>query len=528
MASSISISILSLLSLILLVSSSSLSSASTNDQTFLQCLSSRLLPSTNLSQIVYSRNSSSYTAVLEFSVQNPYLLSSSPVKPLYIITPRTESQIQAAVICSKQHGLQIRVRSGGHDYEGLSYVASEPFIILDLINYRAIDVNVEDRTAWVQAGATIGELYYNIGQKSENLGFAAGVCPSVGVGGHFGGGGIGLSMRKHGLAIDNIIDASIMDVNGSVLDRKSMGEDLFWAIRGGGPASYGVVLSWKLKLVTVPPVTVFTVTKTVEGGATRLLTIWQMVATQLPDELAIRVILQATRRGTKSTVQASFNSLYYGNVQDLLSVMNRSFPELGLKAEDCQQMSWLESTMYFAGFPSGTPTEVLLNRSQSATNSFKNKSDFLKKPISQEGLKGIWGKLLEEERGQMILEPLGGKINDVTETETPYPHRKGNLYNIQYVVTWLEGADAQTYIDWMRSLYSFMTPYVTHSPRGAFLNYRDLDLGRNEGRNTSYASATSWGLKYFKRNFRRLALVKGRVDKDNYFRSEQSIPPLLA
>lgn len=48
-----------------------------------------------------------------------------------------------------------------------------------------------------------------------------------------------------------------------------MGEDLFWAIRGGGGASFGsVVFSWKVRLVSVPPtVTVFNIEKTIQQGA---------------------------------------------------------------------------------------------------------------------------------------------------------------------------------------------------------------------------------------------------------------------
>ncbi|KAI3684003.1 hypothetical protein L1987_84525 [Smallanthus sonchifolius] len=57
---------------------------------------------------------------------------------------------------------------------------------------------------------------------------------------------------------------------------------------------------------------------------------------------------------------------------------------------------------------------------------------------------------------------------------------------------------------------------------------RDLDLGENDNAdNTSYLNAMKWGYKYFGDNFRRLAMVKGVVDPDNFFFFEQSIPPLI-
>ncbi|MCI09782.1 reticuline oxidase-like protein, partial [Trifolium medium] len=71
-----------------------------------------------------------------------------------------------------------------------------------------------NETAWIQTGAQLGEVYYRINKKSEIHGFPAGVCPTVGVGGHLSGGGYGNMMRKFGLSVDNVIDAQIIDVNG--------------------------------------------------------------------------------------------------------------------------------------------------------------------------------------------------------------------------------------------------------------------------------------------------------------------------
>ncbi|KAL6198527.1 hypothetical protein ACLB2K_028316 [Fragaria x ananassa] len=140
-------------------------------------------------------------------------------KPLAVVTAKHESHVQATVICAKRHGLQIRIRSGGHDYEGLSYVSHVPFVVLDMFHLRAIHVDVADESAWVKSGATVGELYYEIAKKSKVHGFSAAAGPTVGVGGHFSGGGYGVMMRKYGLTVDNIEDAKLVNLNGTILDR---------------------------------------------------------------------------------------------------------------------------------------------------------------------------------------------------------------------------------------------------------------------------------------------------------------------
>ena len=68
----------------------------------------------------------------------------------------------------------------------------------------------------------------------------------MGVGGHFSGGRYGTMMRKYGLAIENVLDAHLIDVKGRFLDKKSMGEDLVRAIRGEGSDSFRVIVAWKI------------------------------------------------------------------------------------------------------------------------------------------------------------------------------------------------------------------------------------------------------------------------------------------
>ncbi|KAJ7947409.1 tetrahydrocannabinolic acid synthase-like [Quillaja saponaria] len=310
-----------------------------------------------------------------------------------------------------------------------------------------------------------------------------------------------------------------------------MGEDLFWAIRGGGGASFGIIISWKIKLVRVPPVVTFTISRTLEEGATKLVHKWQYIADKLHEDLFIRVIIQnigGQNGGNQKTVKAAFNSLFLGGIDKLIPLMNESFPELGLQAKDCIEMNWIQSVMCFSDHQKWDSLEVLLDRSTKYKRFFKGKSDFVKEPITEVGLEGIWRRILQEEIVYMIMDPFGGKMNEISDSDIPFPHRKGNIYNIQYMVQWeIDGAEAtDRHVHWIRMLYKYMTPFVSKSPRTAYVNYRDLDLGTNKLSNTSYFEASAWGIKYFKGNFKKLAQIKAKADPENFFRNEQSIPLL--
>lgn len=167
--------------------------------------------------------------------------------------------------------------------------------------------------------------------------------------------------------------------------------------------------------------------------------------------------------------------------------------------------------------------------------SFKGKYDFVKKPIAMDGLKNMWSELSSTDQiVHMELDPSGGMMHEIAESETPYPHRSGVIYKILYLVYW--GGNGRKKLEenteWIRSFYeNVMTPYVSSDPRCAYINVKDLDLGINtKVGNTgigAFQESKVWGEKYFKGNYERLAIVKGKVDPENYFWNEQSIPPLV-
>ncbi|CAA0823774.1 FAD-binding Berberine family protein [Striga hermonthica] len=373
------------------------SCSSTNDhEEFLECLTERYHNS--ISNVTYSPNNSSYASILRFSIHNLRFTSQSTPRPQVIITPEHESQVPPVVHCARENDMEIRIRSGGHDYEGLSYVSQVPFVILDLINLSEISVDPESKTAW---------------------------------------------------SVAHTIDPNLF------------------------------------------------------------------------------VMILITRG---NSVRVTFNSTFLGGADELLSIMQQNFSELGLTREDCTEMSWIDSVLYFAGSPN-EPREVLLNRTQPFVRYFKAKSDFVQRPIPEQGLEGMWRLFYEPESEEalVIMVPFGGVMDNISESDISFPHRAGNMYIIQYYAYWQEGnaRNSDRYIRWIRRLYSYMAPYVSSLPRAAYVNCRDVDIGvnNNEGR-IDYARASVWGRKYFGNNFDRLVRVKTAVDRDNFFRSEQSIPSL--
>jgi len=172
-------------------------------------------------------------------------------RPVVIVQVANVSDVQHVVRLAAETGLPLSVRSGGHSNGGLGVV--DDGIVLDLRDLRALDIDLNARTAWVEPGLTAGEYTKAVTEHELVTGF--GDTGSVGIGGLTLGGGVGYLVRKHGLTIDDLLAADVVTADGELVRADATtNPDLFWAIRGGG-GNFGVATRFQFRLHDLPKFT---------------------------------------------------------------------------------------------------------------------------------------------------------------------------------------------------------------------------------------------------------------------------------
>ncbi|MDQ3688505.1 MAG: FAD-binding oxidoreductase [Chloroflexota bacterium] len=165
-------------------------------------------------------------------------------RPGVIVRVADADDVAHVVKLARDTHTELAVRSGGHS--GAGHSASEGGIVLDLRGMTAIEIDVEGRTAWAEAGLTAGE--FTTAAAAHGLAVGFGDTATVGLGGITLGGGVGYLVRKHGLTIDNLLAAEIVTADGKLLHVDGdTHPDLFWGIRGGG-GNFGVATRFKYRL----------------------------------------------------------------------------------------------------------------------------------------------------------------------------------------------------------------------------------------------------------------------------------------
>ncbi len=149
-------------------------------------------------------------------------------KPALIACCAGVADVINAVNFARTHHLLVSVRGGGHNVTGNS--VCDGGIVIDLSGMKGIRVDPVKRTAWAEAGLTLGEFVREI--QAFGLGTTVGTVTTTGLSGLTLGGGMGWLMGKYGLAIDNLLAVDLVTADGQMV-RASEHPDLFWGVRGG-------------------------------------------------------------------------------------------------------------------------------------------------------------------------------------------------------------------------------------------------------------------------------------------------------
>ena len=209
-------------------------------------------------------------------------------RPDLIARCRVTSDVVAAVRFAVAEDLPIAVRGGGHSVAG--HGTCDSGVLVDLSRMRGVHVDPEARTAWVQGGATLGDL----DRETQVYGLATptGQVSATGIAGLTLNGGMGMLQRRFGLTCDNLLAARVVTAAGDVVTASETEHpDLFWALRGGG-GNFGVVVDFQFRLHPVGPLMLAgLVAYPIEQSVAVLEFLRDYIATA-PEELSADIIFQ--------------------------------------------------------------------------------------------------------------------------------------------------------------------------------------------------------------------------------------------
>lgn len=191
-------------------------------------------------------------------------------KPAAVVYLGTEADAVVVTTMAEASGCRICGRSGGHDTAGASVCPGG--IVADVSRLKGIQVDVGQGVAWFQAGLHWQEVI----DATEPLGVSCitGLCPTVSVSGFTLGGGWGALSKKYGFGTDNVLSYTVAipdaapakqwgDKTGAggdaqlvVANATGPYSDLFFALRGAGHSSFGLVTSMTYRVFPLTNVSI--------------------------------------------------------------------------------------------------------------------------------------------------------------------------------------------------------------------------------------------------------------------------------
>jgi FAD binding domain len=367
------------------------------------------------------------------------------------LTPRVRvvaasaAAASATILWAVNNGVGFAVRSGGHSYEGFS---QSPDLVVDVRGMKAIKLSGDKKSVAIGSGSSLGSVYDAL--ASSHLAIPAGSCFPVGVAGHSLGGGFGLLGRPFGLACDSILSMEVVDASGKILTASEQeNPDLFWALRGGGNGSFGVVTNFNFRTSAVNRVAKFAITwiKPV-AQAVKIVQAWQQWLENLPSSITGTLHLTKAKGGL---IQVHMAGLSVQSESSLKVELKRVQTLAGTANVSTSTITFHQAaTIFDGGEPN--PDSVLM----------KAKSDYVTDAMTEQGISTLLNGLVKAPGEIAVLcDTYGGAINKIAADATAFVHRGNTRYVMQYYMQWDSAGATNANMAMMRTLYNSMRPFVS-------------------------------------------------------------------
>src|SRR5215471_5424711 len=180
----------------------------------------------------------------------PFNARFAGVVPRAVVACTSAADVAETILLASRRGVGIAIRGSGHCFAGRSAGRG---MVIDTTPMNA--VSVTGGLAVAGAGARLGEVYQAL--LTAGLTIPGGTCPSVGIAGLTLGGGLGMLGRSYGLTCDHLQAAQVVLADGRLISCDGQHDaELFWALRGAGAGSFGVLTKLVFRPVPAPDVTV--------------------------------------------------------------------------------------------------------------------------------------------------------------------------------------------------------------------------------------------------------------------------------
>jgi len=398
-------------------------------------------------------------------VRRPPIPRFHDVRPQAVVLCRTPEDVVEAIAFVHRSGIEVAVRSGGHDFAGGS---SGPGMVLDLTPMHSLEVS--DGLATVGPGFRLGDLYAALAQHEVTI--PGGCGATVGIGGQALGGGLGLLGRSRGLTSDQLVAAQVALADGRVVEcGEQRHDDLFWALRGAGGHGLGVVTRLTLRTVPEPAATSFHLKWPYEH-ASALIDAWQEWSPTGPDALAASLLVTVGGEADADPVVHLFGSMI-GSETETGALLDEFVSVAGADAASSER----------AHMRYGSLKNYLAERGPGDQEDEHGrpymKSEFFREPLPAGAVEAlvelfVRGRRPGEAR-KLDFMPWGGAYNRVPANATAFPHRE-ELFLLEHSVVVPAGFDAAATAAaraWLSDSWELMHP---SGSGGVYANFPDSDL----------------------------------------------------